>query len=438
MSQDLEWMRMSKLTKKLGQVCTVLGAQWGDEGKGKLVDILAKEYDIIARATGGANAGHTIYLQNGSKFVFHLVPSGILHKGKICVMGNGMVIHLPTFEEELQVLKKNNIDFTGRILLSNRAHLVFEYHKKIDGIQEERKGKNKVGTTLRGIGPSYTDKIQRTGIRLGEILDFEKFTKRANENFKLWKSLYPELEHNLSEELETLKKIKEKIAPYIISTSEYLNNALKNKKTVLIEGANGTLLDIDHGTYPFVTSSNASIGGVIAGSGIGPKHFGKIIGIMKAYCTRVGSGPFPTEQNNKIGEHMRSKGGEFGATTGRPRRCGFFDAVASKYSAELNTITCVNLTKLDVLSGLETLKIAVSYKLDGKKIANLPSNYEEIEKLEVEYIEMPGWSEDLSNYKKTKDLPKNAQNYVKKIEELLERPIKFIGVGMKRDEMISA
>ncbi|MBU1992662.1 MAG: adenylosuccinate synthase [Patescibacteria group bacterium] len=427
---------MTKLTDQFGQVCTILGAQWGDEGKGKLVDILAREYDIVARATGGANAGHTIYLPDNSKFIFHLVPSGILHEGKICVMGNGMVVHLQTFQEELDVLKENNIDYHGRIMISNKAHFVFDYHKKIDGIQEERKGKNKVGTTLRGIGPAYTDKIRRTGVRVGEILDFDAFTKRVKENFEMWKTLYPELEHDTDAELATLKEIQKKIAPYIIDTALYLHEQLEAGKTVLMEGANGTLLDIDHGTYPYVTSSNASIGGVLSGSGIGPKRLGEIVGIMKAYMTRVGAGPFPTEQDNEIGKHLQEKGGEFGSTTGRPRRCGWFDAVVSKYSADLNTLTSINLTKLDVLSGLETLKIAVKYTLDGKKLKYPPASLEDLAKVEVEYLEMPGWNEDLSDAKTPGDLPKNAQNYVKKVEELLDVPVKFIGVGMRRDQMI--
>jgi adenylosuccinate synthase len=428
---------MTNLKSQLGQVATVLGAQWGDEGKGKLVDILAGEYEITARATGGANAGHTIYLPNGSKFIFHLVPSGILHETSICVLGNGMVIHLQTFEEELKVLDENGINYRDRILLSDRAHMIFDYHKKIDGIQEERKGKDKVGTTLRGIGPGYTDKIRRTGVRLGEILDFEKFREMVHANFEMWKTLYPELEHDLETELETLKSLSGKINPYIITTSEYLNDALKNGKGILIEGANGTLLDIDHGTYPFVTSSNASMGGVVSGTGLGPKRFDEIIGIMKAYMTRVGAGPFPTEQDNDMGLHLREKGGEFGSTTGRPRRCGWFDAVVSKYSAEINTITCVNLTKLDVLSGLETIKIATKYTLNGKEVAYLPYSLDDLAKVEVEYIEMPGWQEDLSECKTFEDLPENARNYVTKIEELLERPVKFIGVGIKRDQMIT-
>ncbi|MDD3861501.1 MAG: adenylosuccinate synthase [Candidatus Gracilibacteria bacterium] len=433
---------MSTEAKILANLTAVLGTQWGDEGKGKLIDILAQKFDIIARATGGANAGHTIYIpdpnnpEKPQKFVFHLVPAGMLTEGKICVVGNGVVMHLPTFFEELQILEDANIKTEGRIFVSDRVHLLFKYHKEIDGLQETAKSNNKIGTTKRGIGPCYTDKIRRIGIRLQDLMDFETFEKKYRENVEMLQKEYGKFDYDIEKELSYYKKILDKVKPMVVDSAYYLNNALDNGKTVLVEGANGTLLDIDHGTYPFVTSSNASAGGIITGIGVGPRRLGSVIGIMKAYTTRVGGGPFPTELLDELGEKIRTIGGEFGATTGRPRRCGWFDAVVGKYSVMINTLTSINLTKLDVLTGLPFLKIATAYKYKGEKLNSFPSSLEILENIEIEYIEMPGWTEDLSKVRKFEDLPANAQAYVKKIEELIGCRANFIGVGIERGDMI--
>lgn len=425
---------MNDFIKKHGKLSIVLGSQWGDEGKGKLIDILSEKYDVIARATGGANAGHTVIV-GSQKFVFHLVPSGILRDDKICIIGNGCVLHLPTIIEELTVLEKAGISYEGRLFISERAHLTFDYHKEIDGLQESRKGDKKVGTTKRGIGPSYSDKINRIGIRIGELKDFGKFEEHFKECAEAIFEQYG-VKIDVKAEIELYKKMAEKFVPMIIDTSLYLNNALSSGKSVLVEGANGAMLDIDHGTYPYVTSSNATIGGVIAGIGVSPFKVNSCIGIVKAYTTRVGAGPFPTEDLGEIGEKLRDAGGEFGATTGRPRRCGWFDTVVVNYTKLLNGYTSVNLTKLDVLNDFEKIKIGVEYRLNGKKIDSFPSSLAELEKVEVVYEELPGWMTDISNVKNFKDLPLNAQKYVKRIEELISVPIDFIGVGAGREQMI--
>ncbi|MBN1494198.1 adenylosuccinate synthase [Candidatus Peregrinibacteria bacterium] len=426
----------------MGNVTAVLGTQWGDEGKGKLVDILSKEFQIIARATGGANAGHTIYVPNPlnkdetAKFIFHLIPSGVLHENKTAVLGNGVVIHIPTFIEELDTLKQYNIDLSGRLFISDRAHIVFDYHKKIDALEEEQKGEAKVGTTLRGIGPAYQDKIARRGVRMGELLDFENFSEHVRRTFIQLKALYKGLKHDIDDELKKLRDFVGVIRPFITDTSFYLNKSIDEGKTVLIEGANGLHLDIDHGTYPFVTSSNASVGGIITGTGIGIGKIKSVVGIMKAYVTRVGSGVFPTELTDETGNALREKGGEYGSTTGRPRRCGWFDAVVGRYAVMINGLTSVNLTKLDVLDELETIKICNGYKYKGKKLNSMPSSVEMYKDLELDYLELPGWKTDTSKALKFEELPENAKKYVLKIEELIKCPINFIGVGVRRDQII--
>lgn len=425
---------MNKLTKKLGRVCAVIGGQWGDEGKGKLVDILAQDYDIIVRATGGANAGHTIYLEN-DKFVFHLVPAGMLHPDKICVIGNGMVVHFPTLMDELAILKKAKIKIGKRLQISDRAHIVFEYHKIIDRIQEELKGKGKVGTTGRGIGPAYTDKTSRIGIRVGELNNFEAFSNRYRSNLEYLKKIYG-FSYDGEKELKDLAKIAKELKPFITDTSLLIAAAIQRKKTILLEGANGTLLDIDHGTYPYVTSSNASIGGIIAGSGVPAQKLTSAVGIMKAYVTRVGSGPFPTELDNELGVQLREAGNEFGATTGRPRRCGWFDVVAARYSIRVNGFSAINLTKIDVLNNLKEIKIAVSYKYKGRVMDEFPGDLSVLEECKPVYKTLPGWQEDVSYAKSFGDLPKNCKAYIREIEKLIGCNIMFIGIGKNRREMI--
>lgn len=430
------------MENQLSQVTAVLGTQWGDEGKGKLVDILSEKFNIILRATGGANAGHTVHVPKADnpeetiKFVFHLVPAGLLRQNKIAVLGNGVVIHLPTLMEELDTLKKHNIDLTGRLLISDRAHIVFDYHKTIDGLEEAQKGVNKVGTTLRGIGPAYQDKIARRGIRMGELLEFDKFAEHVRVTYKQLHSMHHDLKHNIEQEIESLRGMLGFLRPFIADTTWYVNKAIKKGKTVLLEGANGTHLDIDHGTYPFATSSNSTIGGFYTGTGISGNKIQSIIGIMKAYTTRVGAGVFPTEIEGEEADLLRERGGEYGATTGRPRRCGWFDAMVARYSVMINGLTSVNLTKLDVMDGFEKIKICNGYTYKGKKLDSMPSNTDIYKDLELEYIELDGWMQDTSKITAYEQLPENARKYVEKIEELIGCPINYIGVGVKRGQMI--
>lgn len=423
----------------LGNVTAIIGTQWGDEGKGKLVDILADKYDWIVRATGGANAGHTIYV-NEKKFVFHQVPSGALQTNTKMIIGNGCVINLPSLAEEIQLLKNEGISLEGRLYISDRAHIVCDYHKKIDVLQEEMKGGKKIGTTGRGIGPAYSDKINRMGLTFGELLNWEKFEAHYKNNLALFQKMYPGLEHNGDEELASFKQHREELIPFITNATLLVNQEVLFGKKILLEGANATMLDIDHGTYPFVTSSNASIGGIVTGTGIPPRSINSIIGIMKAYTTRVGAGPFPSELNDATGEYLRTKGGEFGSTTGRPRRCGWIDTVVAKYSCMVNGITHINLTKLDVLTGLEKVRIVTGYKVGGKTLETFPSDLDQLyteNGLELEYIELPGWTESLDNCATFEQLPVAAQNYVKKLEEIIGLPMSFIGVGYNRSQLIT-
>lgn len=433
---------MSDYANQLGQLSVVLGSQWGDEGKGKLIDILSDSYDIVARAAGGANAGHTIYLQDPqdlskkNKYVFHLVPSGMLNENCKCLIGNGVVLHLETLMEEIELLEESGISCEGRILIADRTHLLFDYHKVIDGLQEDMKGSKKVGTTKRGIGPCYTDKVRRNGIRVHDLLNWEKFEEKYRSNLKMFQKMYGAFLYDAEAELAKHRELAEQIRTWIVDGAIYLNKALANGKRVLVEGANGVLLDVDHGTYPFVTSSNPTMGGILTGTGLPPNKFANIIGIMKAYTTRVGAGPFPSELTDDLGDQIREAGGEYGATTGRPRRCGWYDAVVGSYATMINGMTDVNLTKLDVLSGLKTLKIATAYKYQGEILESFPADLDIAENCEVEYLEMPGWDEDISKVRNYQDLPENARKYVEKIEELIDCKITSIGVGVERNDII--
>lgn len=427
-----------ELTKKLGQVVYVAGSQWGDEGKGKLVDILSQKYDIIARAAGGANAGHTICVtKNGKseKFIFHLLPSGVLHEGKTCVIGNGCVVHIPTLLDEIHELKEKGIDAISKLFISDRAHIIFDYHKEIDGIQEAGKGDKKVGTTKRGIGPAYTDKIDRRGIRMGDLLHFESFAEKFRANAESKMKTYG-IKVDIEDQINYYKDAVDFLQPVIINTIEFINRAHEEGSTILIEGAQGSHLDIDFGTYPYVTSSNTTSGGACTGLGIAPMKISSVVGIVKAYTTRVGSGPFPTELADMEGNMLRDQGAEFGATTGRPRRCGWFDAVVVKNAITINGINSVNITKLDVLTGFQTIKIGVGYRLNGEKTDYIPASLEDFEKVEVIYETMPGWTDKIADAKRFSDLPKNAQKYIQRLEEIMEVPINFIGVGMDRSELI--
>lgn len=417
----------------------ILGSQWGDEGKGKLVDILSERFDIAARATGGANAGHTVkVMMDGEekKFVFHLIPSGILYPQTTCVIGNGVVIHVPTLFKEIKNLEDQGISAESRIKISERASLLFDFHKMTDGAQEDSKGDKKVGTTKRGIGPCYSDKISRRGLRVCDLQDWNAFEEKYRDLLAMHEQNFNYKHDGADAELALLKDLREKVLAMSADTALYLNSEMDAGKSVLMEGANAALLDIDHGTYPYVTSSNPTIGGIFTGCGIHPGVLDENIGIVKAYMTRVGRGPFPTELENELGEQIREAGGEFGSTTGRPRRCGWFDAPLTKYAIMINGHTSLNLTKLDVLDQLDEIKVAEKYFLDGKEIFSLPARLEDLARVELEYSTHPGWKTDISNSKTWDDLPENAQNYVLHLEQLLGCPIKWIGVGARRDQMI--
>ncbi len=427
-----------EISEKLGQVIYIAGAQWGDEGKGKLVDVVSGHYDVVARAAGGANAGHTICIdtdKGSEKFVFHLLPSGVLHEDKVNIIGNGTVIHVPTLMDEINELKEKGIDIMGRLLISDRAHIIFDYHKEIDGIQEDKKGDDKVGTTKRGIGPCYSDKINRCGIRMCDLLDQAVFAEKFRKNAEMKMAEFG-VKIDIEGEINKHREAMNVLGDFVVNTAEYIDNAYKAGKSILVEGAQGSHLDIDYGTYPYVTSSNTTSGGACTGLGLAPSRMESVIGIVKAYTTRVGAGPFPTELLDATGEQLRKQGGEFGATTGRPRRCGWFDAIVVKNAITVNGINTVNLTKLDVLTGFDSIKVAHKYRLNSKEISFIPSSIEDFEKVEVEYIELPGWSEDLSKIRNFDELPENAKNYVLKLEEILEVPINYIGVGVHRTDMI--
>jgi len=427
-------MDIDSYVNSLGKGVVVLGSQWGDEGKGKLVDILARKYQVIVRATGGANAGHTIVV-DGEKHVFHLMPSGILYPDNICVIGNGCNIHIQTLMTEIDNLSNSDINVKDRLFISDRAHIVFDFHKVIDAWQEESKGDKKVGTTKRGIGPCYADKMSRIGVRVGDLFDEGVLRSRlevlAARNKRAY-AMDADVDALVSEYLDYAEVLRE----YVTDTRLLLWDFYERGENILYEGANGSFLDIDHGTYPYVTSSNPTIGGIVTGTGMPYSALTDNIAIVKAYTTRVGAGPFPTELSYDLADKIREQGGEFGSTTGRPRRCGWFDAVVLKAGIKMNGFTEINLTKLDVLQGVDPIKIAVDYKLDGESVGFLPLNEKSYKNLEIKYIEMPGFNEDISLISLYEDLPENAKRYVEKVEELLDVPVKSIGVGPGRNEMI--
>lgn len=417
------------------QVTTIMGGNWGDEGKGKLVDMIAGEFDITARCGGGSNAGHTVVVE-GKKYAFHLMPSGILNPNNVCFLGNGVVLHVPTLFRELKSLEVANIKYDGRIKISDRAHLLFDVHQLVDGVSEESLGPEKsIGTTRRGIGPCYASKASRVGIRVGDLLHLDTFEDK-------FRALVAHLTRglnvsvNVDEEVAKYREYAKAVAPFIVDGVQYINKAYRDGKRILIEGANATMLDIDFGTYPFVTSSNPSMGGACTGTGLSPEKFGCSIGIMKAYSTRVGSGPFPTELFDETGEELRRVGHEFGTTTGRPRRCGWMDIPMMKYVNDINGFDYINLTKVDVLDQLEEIKIATKYLIDGKEIPSMPSTLENLAKVTVEYITLPGWKTDISKCRTYSDLPVNTRNFVETVEKLADVNIRWIGVGPGREAMV--
>jgi adenylosuccinate synthase len=414
----------------------IVGAQWGDEGKGKIVDFLTQKADVVARYQGGNNAGHTVVIDS-EKYVLHLIPSGILHKGTRCIIGNGVVIDPHALLDEMDTLKQRDINVDNNLFISQNAHIIMPYHIAIELEQEKSK---KIGTTGRGIGPSYTDKIARQGIRAIDLLRPELFREKLRANLTIYNYLIENLYKAvpLKEEaiFEKYMSYAKQLSEYIVDASLLINKEITAGKNILLEGAQGTLLDIDHGTYPYVTSSNTISGGACTGLGIAPTKINRILGIAKAYTTRVGEGPFPTELDCELGESIRQRGGEFGATTGRPRRCGWLDIVALRYAVSINGFTGIGLTKMDILDDMEKINICVGYKYDGKVYDNFPTDLEILRNCEPVYLEMDGWKESTIGIKDFGALPANARYYIRKIEELLGIDVDLISTGRKRDEII--
>ena len=413
----------------------VLGAQWGDEGKGKIVDLLTPHFEIVARYQGGHNAGHTVYV-NGRKFVLHLIPSGILHDGVMCVIGNGLVIDLRALFTEVDDLARMGIDVDGRLAVSEKAHLILPYHRELDVLSEARRGERKIGTTSRGIGPAYEDKIARRGIRAGDLADPQALEHGVRENVNARNRLVQETTMDWRAVLDQLLTDGERLKPWIRDVSLMLSEAMRQGQTILFEGAQGTLLDIDHGTYPYVTSSNASIGGVCTGLGVGPRMIGAVLGVAKAYTTRVGEGPLPTELTGEMGKRLRDSGNEYGAVTGRPRRCGWYDAVAIRYSVRINGLDALALTKLDVLDGLERIDICTAYRVGGQTLTELPSDVSRLSQCEPLYESMPGWSSPTKGLRRFADLPDAARRYVARLEDVSGIPAAIISTGSDRTETI--
>lgn len=416
----------------------IVGAQWGDEGKGKVIDYLANEADVVVRGQGGNNAGHTVVVGD-KKYALHLIPSGILNDNTLNVIGNGVVFDPQGFLKEVEGLREKGIS-TESIFVSDRAHVVFAYHREIDRLAEEARGVDMIGTTKKGIGPSYMDKVERSGIRVCDFVDEEIFEpifrKQIAAKNKIITQIYGGEAMDVEELVKVYTEYAKLIKPFVADTSLIVYNALKAGKKVLLEGAQGTLLDLDYGTYPYVTSSHPTAGGFTIGSGIGPNQIGEVVGITKAYTTRVGKGPFVTELDNEVGDRIRIAGHEFGTTTGRPRRCGWLDTVIVKYSARVNGMTCIALMLLDVLTGFETVKICTGYKYGDEVIENFPASLNVLSKCQPIYEELPGWHEDLSQCTTFESLPENAKAYVTRIEALTGIPVKIISVGPKRDQTI--
>ena len=418
----------------------VVGTQWGDEGKGKVVDLLSESADYIVRFQGGNNAGHTLVVED-EKFILHLIPSGILHPNKTCCIGNGVVVDPGVLLGEIENLSSHQVQVSpDNLVISGQAHVIMTYHQAVDNARELRKGKSKIGTTGRGIGPCYEDKASRTGIRFHELINPKMFTEKlkANleeKNFYLEKFLGAKpLDYN--QIADQYLAYGEQLRPYAGNVSELLDRGRRQGKNILFEGAQGTHLDIDHGTYPFVTSSNVVAGGACSGAGIGPTRIDTVIGICKAYTTRVGGGPFPTELEDEVGKHLQKVGAEFGSTTGRPRRCGWLDMVVLKNAARLNGLTSLTITKLDVLSGLEQIRIATSYVHGTSSMENFPNECFTLESCKPSYMDFAGWSEDITGARTFSDLPANTQSYLRAIEELAEIPISIVSVGPGREQTI--
>jgi adenylosuccinate synthase len=416
-------------------VTVLVGSQWGDEGKGKIVDILSEKYDYVTRFQGGANAGHTVEIGE-KKYILHLIPSGILRKEVKCVIGNGVVIDPKALLEEIKLLEENDISVKGRLFISHNAHLIMPYHKLLDSINES--GKNKIGTTGRGIGPCYIDKFARKGIRIVDLLNKdvleEKIRKNLEEKNILLEKVYEHAGLDVNKIIKEYLEFDKEIDQYITDVPSLLNTAISEKKNILLEGAQGALLDVDHGTYPYVTSSSPTTGGACTGTGIPPTKITNVLGIVKAYTTRVGHGPFPTELTNNEGDKLRKIGAEYGATTGRPRRCGWYDAFLVRYSATINGIDSVAITKLDVLSSFDKIQVCTGYKLNGKMIKTFPSDVDRLNKAAPVYESVDGWNEDISGCKTYKELPEKTKKYLKFIAEKSNIKIDIVSVGPKRNQ----
>ncbi|MEW6183256.1 MAG: adenylosuccinate synthase [Bacillota bacterium] len=416
----------------------LVGAQWGDEGKGKVTDFLAAQADLIVRYQGGNNAGHTVVVGE-EEFKLHLVPSGILYPDKTCIIGNGVVIDPAVLVGEIKALEQRGVRM-AHLYISERAHLIFPYHRRWDAVEEERKGKSRIGTTGRGIGPAYMDKAARTGIRMADLIERDAFIALLKKNIEhknaFFEQVYKAQGMSFTDILAAFDEYAAILGKYVADTALMIHRTISAGKNVLFEGAQGTLLDIDHGTYPFVTSSNPTAGGACSGSGIGPRAINTVIGIVKAYTTRVGEGPFPTELSDDLGEEIRQKGREFGTTTGRPRRCGWFDAVISRYAARINGLDYLCITKLDVLTGIPTLKICRGYSHKGREINEFPASLNLLSEYDPVYEELPGWEEDLGGAKSLSDLPVEACNYLERLSALSGVPIAMVGVGTRREQTI--
>ena len=413
----------------------VLGAQWGDEGKGKVVDLLTPHFDIVARYQGGHNAGHTVYV-NGTKFVLRLIPSGILHPGITCVIGNGVVVDPAALFAEVDELAKNGIEVGSRLVVSDKAHLILPYHRDLDLLSEARRGERKIGTTSRGIGPAYEDKIARRGIRVGDLADPKGLEQNIRDNVTARNRLVHDSTMDWRQVFDELIERAKRLRPLVRDVSLLLSDEMRAGKSVLFEGAQGTLLDIDHGTYPYVTSSNASVGGVCTGLGIGPRSIGAVLGVVKAYTTRVGEGPLPTELSGEMGQRLRDSGNEYGAVTGRPRRCGWYDAVAVRYGVRINGLDALALTKLDVLDGLERIDICTAYRCGSRTLTDFPSDIGQLAACEPVYESMPGWSQPTKGVRRYADLPERARHYIARLEEVTGVAAAVISTGSERDDTV--
>ncbi len=439
LTECAKYFRMDKLSKKENMMpsVVVVGTQWGDEGKGKITDFLSNNAEVIARYQGGDNAGHTVVIE-GKKYKLHLIPSGIFFPEKTSVIGNGVVVNPKSLIEELDYLHKNGVT-TENLRISDRAHVILPYHKKLDFLQEEAKGENKIGTTIKGIGPAYMDKAARVGIRIADLLDKEIFEERLRANLESknreFVKMYDSEPIEFDEIFEPYYEYGQALKKYVCDTSVILNEALDNGQRVLFEGAQGVMLDIDQGTYPFVTSSNPVAGGVTIGSGVGPSKISTVVGVCKAYTSRVGDGPFPTELFDEVGHQIREVGHEYGTTTGRPRRVGWFDSVVMRHSKRVSGLTNLSLNSIDVLTGLDTVKICVAYeKANGERISHYPASLKELAECRPVYEELPGWTQDITGMRTLEELPEAARNYVRRVGELVGVRISTFSVGPGREQ----